>query len=34
MADSAKELVKVAFSIPAMVKGNLAIYERLLENRA
>jgi glycosyltransferase involved in cell wall biosynthesis len=30
MAEAAHQLVSVAFSIPAMVKGNLAVYKKLL----
>jgi len=33
MAVSARRLVEVAFSVPAMVQGNLAIYQRLLTRK-
>jgi len=32
MATSAKSLVEVAFSIPAMVQGNLAVYQQVLNS--
>lgn len=33
MAVAARQLVKVTFSVPAMVQGNLAIYQRLLARK-
>ncbi len=33
MASSARELVQVAFSIPAMVQGNFAVYQQLLAQK-
>ena len=33
MAVAARQLVEVTFSVPAMVQGNLAIYQRLLARK-
>ena len=33
MAVAARRLVEVTFSVPAMVQGNLAIYQRLLARK-